>query len=165
MYMHTFPNLDNFPSRKHAYIFFTPLNPTFMWWNWGLQGYTLFFLFLLKNIDCGNLCFEQKCEEYQIFLSEHFQFLVVKFSVYLNRHVFVMQTLFYMADKRKERKKMKTKTRLVVICAIKYLKHIDISRLAFVQEMKSLMPILYFSDLFSLSLVELHKASAAERLT
>ena len=21
--------------------------------NWGLQGYTLFFLFLLKNIDCG----------------------------------------------------------------------------------------------------------------
>ena len=22
-------------------------------WHWGLQGYTLFFLFLLKNIDCG----------------------------------------------------------------------------------------------------------------
>ena len=46
----------------------------------GLQGYTLFFLFLLKNIDCGyaldpprrdgsneyhNLCFEQKYEEIQ----------------------------------------------------------------------------------------------------
>ena len=40
----------NFPSRKHAHIVLTPLNPTFIW---GLQRYTLFFLFLLKNIDCG----------------------------------------------------------------------------------------------------------------
>ena len=38
-----------------------------------------------------NLCFEQKCEKYQSFLSENFYFLVVKFSVYLNRHVFVMR--------------------------------------------------------------------------
>ena len=37
-----------------------------------------------------NLCFEQKYEKYQNFLSENFHFLVVKFSVYLNRHVFVM---------------------------------------------------------------------------
>ena len=42
-----------FASRKHAYIVLTPLNPTFISENWGLQGYTLFFLFLLKNIDCG----------------------------------------------------------------------------------------------------------------
>ena len=45
-----------------------------------------------------NLCFEQKYEEYQNFLSENFHFLVIKFSVYLNRHVFVMsglQTLAY----------------------------------------------------------------------
>ena len=34
-----------------------------------------------------NLCFEEK---YQHFLSENFHFLVVKFSVYLNKHVFVM---------------------------------------------------------------------------
>ena len=40
-------------SRKHAYIKLTPLNPTFIQQNWGLQGYTLFILFLLKNIDCG----------------------------------------------------------------------------------------------------------------
>ena len=48
-----------------------------------MHGYTLFFLFLLKNIDCGysleplveavlksthNLCFEQKYEKYQNFL-------------------------------------------------------------------------------------------------
>ena len=37
-----------------------------------------------------NLCFEQKYEKYRNFLSENFQFLVVKFSVYLNRRVFVM---------------------------------------------------------------------------
>ena len=60
---------------------------------------------MLKNIDCRyslepprrggsneyhNLCFEQKYEKYQRFLSEKFQFLEVKFSIYLNRHVFVM---------------------------------------------------------------------------
>ena len=43
---------------------------------------------VLTNIH--NLCFEQNCEEYQNFLSENFLFLVVDFSVYLNRHVFVM---------------------------------------------------------------------------
>ena len=37
-----------------------------------------------------NLCLEQKFEKYQRFLSENFQFLEVKFSTYLNRHVFVM---------------------------------------------------------------------------
>ena len=38
-----------------------------------------------------NLCFEQKYEKYQYFLSENFQFLVVKFSIYLDRRVFVME--------------------------------------------------------------------------
>ena len=37
-----------------------------------------------------NLCFEQKYENISVFLSENFQFLVVKFSIYLNRRVFVM---------------------------------------------------------------------------
>ena len=37
-----------------------------------------------------NLCFEQKYKKYRNFLSEKFPFLVVKFSIYLNRHVFVM---------------------------------------------------------------------------
>ena len=37
-----------------------------------------------------NLCFEWKYEKYQNFLSEKISFLVVKFSVYLKRHVFVM---------------------------------------------------------------------------
>ena len=38
-----------------------------------------------------NLYFEQKYEKYQSFLSEIFHFFMVNFSVYLNRHVFVMQ--------------------------------------------------------------------------
>ena len=37
-----------------------------------------------------NLCFDQKYVKYRIFLSENFHFLVVKFSVYLNRRVFKM---------------------------------------------------------------------------
>ena len=37
------------------------------------------------------LCFEQKYEKYAILLSENFYFLMVRFSVYLNRHVFVMK--------------------------------------------------------------------------
>ena len=39
-------------SRKHAYIILTPVNPTFILYNRDLQVYTLFFLFLPKNIDC-----------------------------------------------------------------------------------------------------------------
>ena len=41
-----------------------------------------------------NVCFEQKCEKYQKFLSEKLPFLVVIFSVYLNRRVFVMKEYF-----------------------------------------------------------------------
>ena len=42
-----------------------------------------------------HLCFEQKYEKYQRFLSENFQFLEVKFSIYLNRHVIVMDVVSY----------------------------------------------------------------------
>ena len=45
-----------------------------------------------------NLCFEQKYKKYQDFLSESFHFLVVKFSVYLNRHVFVMQSTIVISN-------------------------------------------------------------------
>ena len=36
-----------------------------------------------------NLCFEQKYEKYQNFVSEKFPFFGCKFSIYLNRRVFV----------------------------------------------------------------------------
>ena len=41
-----------------------------------------------------NLCFEQKYEKYQNFLPKNFHFLVGKFSLYLNRRVFVMHDVF-----------------------------------------------------------------------
>ena len=37
-----------------------------------------------------NLCFKHKNEKYQNSLSEKFHFLVIKFSIYLNRNVFIM---------------------------------------------------------------------------
>ena len=42
-----------------------------------------------------NLCFEQKYENYQNFSSVNFHFLVVKISVYLNRHVFLMMVCLF----------------------------------------------------------------------
>ena len=36
-------------------------------------------------MSTDNLCFEQEYEKYQNFLSENFRFLVVKFSIHLNR--------------------------------------------------------------------------------
>ena len=73
---------------------------------------------MLKTLDCGyslepphwgssneypQSMFEQKSEKYQFFLFENFQ---VKFSIYLNRRVFVMKK----KDKQKKKKKKKDKT-------------------------------------------------------
>ena len=82
-----------------------PLKPHFYIAKLGFTGVNIIFLMSAENIDCGyslepprrggsneypQSIFEQKYEKYQNFLSENFHFLVVKFSVYLNRHVFVM---------------------------------------------------------------------------
>ena len=78
-----------YASRKDAFLILTHLNPTFIQLNWALQGYTLFFLFLLKNINCGyslephcrggsneysNLCLEQNYGKYQNFYPKIFIF-------------------------------------------------------------------------------------------
>ena len=92
-------------SRKHAYIILTPLKPHF-YIHVVKLGYVLFFLFLLKSIDCGYslepprrggsneysqyMSSSRNMKNIRIFLSENFQFLVVKFLVYLNRHIFIM---------------------------------------------------------------------------
>ena len=52
-----------------------------------------FFPSLARPAAPHNLCLEQKYENYQKFLSETFQFLQVKVSIYLNRRVFVMRGL------------------------------------------------------------------------
>ena len=95
---------------KTCYIILTPLNPTFIQYNSGLKGYILFVLFLLKNIDCRYslepsrrvpaiyvLCrkMKKKKKKYiRFFLSENFHYLVVKCSLHLNRHVFIMGSCF-----------------------------------------------------------------------
>ena len=86
---------------------FDPLKPHLYIVKLGFTGIYIIFLILLKNIDCGNhltkavlmstqsLCLEKKYVKYQNFLSENFPYLVVKFSIYLNRHVFVMKAYPY----------------------------------------------------------------------
>ena len=84
---------------------FDPLKPRFYIVKLGFIGYTLIFLFPLKNIDCG-YSFEPPrrggSNEYpQLYVlsrnmkstgfsSESFHFLVIQFSIHLNRRVFVM---------------------------------------------------------------------------
>ena len=80
-------------SRKHAYIILTPLKPQFYIVKLGFIGvYIIFHISAQKHRLCAshNLCFEQKYEKYQSFLSENYQFLDVNVSIYLNRRVFVM---------------------------------------------------------------------------
>ena len=91
-----------------------PLKPHFYIVKLGFTGVYIIFLLLLKNIDCGyslepprclgkavltsthNLCFEQKYKKYQNFYLKTFRFFffVLKFSIHLNRHGFVMSLLF-----------------------------------------------------------------------
>ena len=85
---------------------FDPLQPHFYIVKLGLTGVYIIFLFLLKNIDCGyslvsprrgsneytqSMFWAEKWKISSFFLSENFQFLEVKFSIYLNRRVFVME--------------------------------------------------------------------------
>ena len=86
-----------------------PLKPYFYIVKLGFTGGYIIFLISAQNRNCRyslepprrggaeavltsthSLCFEQKYEKYQYFSSENFHFVVVKFSVYLNRHIFVM---------------------------------------------------------------------------
>ena len=80
---------------------FDSLKPNFYIVKMGFTGNTLFFLFLLKHIDCGYslepprrvptiYVLSKNMKKYQSFLSEIFQFLLVKFSIYLTRCVSVM---------------------------------------------------------------------------
>ena len=81
------------------------------------RGIHYYFLFLLKNIDCGyslephrwggsneypqSMFWAEIWKKYWNFLFEHFHFLMVIFSIYLNRRVFVIiykgfkQTKYY----------------------------------------------------------------------
>ena len=90
---------------------FDPLKPHFYIVKLGFTGVYIIILISAQNIDCGyslepprrggsneyhNLCFVQKYEKYLSFLSENFQFLEIKFSIHLNRRVFVMLSPFWL---------------------------------------------------------------------
>ena len=72
---------------------FDPTKPHFYIVKLGFTGVYIVFLISAQKhrlrvlVSTHNLCFEQKYEKYQKF---YFRFLVVKFSIYLKRRVFVM---------------------------------------------------------------------------
>ena len=75
---------------------FDPLKPNFYTLKQGFTGVDIIFLISASEVvltSTHNLCFEQKYEKCQNFFIWKFSYLVVKFSVYLNRHVFVMDSL------------------------------------------------------------------------
>ena len=88
-----------------------------------------YFSYLCKNINCEYslepplLCFEQKYEKYQILFSENFHFLVVKFSVYLNRHVFVMQYAVYVLFGKTEEQTNITVSWKITYISLRILKY------------------------------------------
>ena len=92
---------------------FDPLKPHFYIVKRGFTGvYIIFLIFAQKHrlwilirivkvdlMSTHSLCFEQKYEKYKNSLSENFQFLMVKFSVYLYRHVFILLLMLSMLGK------------------------------------------------------------------
>ena len=93
-----------------------PLKPHFYIVKLGFTGVYIIFLISAQNIDCGYSLEPPRrggsneypqsmfCAEVwkisEFFLSENFQFLEIKFSIYLNRHVFVMKSLIMISRKK-----------------------------------------------------------------
>ena len=116
-YLHLFYlHLLNHITKTCLYIF-DPLKPHFYIAKLGFTGVYIIFLIFAQNIHCGyslepphrggslepprrggsneypQSMFWAEMWKISEFLSENFQFLEVKFSIYLNRRVFVMQAL------------------------------------------------------------------------
>ena len=83
---------------------FDPLKTHFYIVKLGFTGVYIIFLIFAKSIDCGcslepprrggcnenpqSMFLSRNMNNIRIFLSVNFHFLVIKFSAYLNRHVF-----------------------------------------------------------------------------
>ena len=101
LYLIHFKNISHILDRLANCSFIT--KPHFYMVKLGFIGVYMIFListqkhilWVLVRTSTHNLCFGKKCEKYQIFLSEHFQYLEVKFYIYLNRRVFVMLVCAY----------------------------------------------------------------------
>ena len=85
---------------------YDPLKPHFYIVKLGFTGVYVVFLIYTHNIDCGYslepprrvptiYVLSRNMKYIKVFLSEIFQFLEVKFSIYLNRFVFVMHFLIH----------------------------------------------------------------------
>ena len=92
-----------FITKTHLYNF-DPLKPHFYIVKLGFTGVYIIFLISTQKhrlwavlTSTHNLCFEQKYEKISEFLSENFQFLEVKFSIYLYRRVFLMICIIWVA--------------------------------------------------------------------
>ena len=115
-------------SRKKCLYNFDPLKPHFYIVKLGFTRLYIIFLISVQNIDCGyplelprrggsneyaQSMFEDIYEKYQIFYLKTFRFfLVVKFSLYLNRRVFVMicttmETICMKCQSRLSRKRIR----------------------------------------------------------
>ena len=95
---------------KTCLYYVDPLQPHFYIAKMGFTGVYINFLISAQNIDCGYLLepprrggsneypqsmfLSRNLKKILEFLSKDFHFLVVKFSVYLNRLVFVMKGYF-----------------------------------------------------------------------
>ena len=79
--------IGNVAHQKTCLYNFDPLKPHFYIVKLGFKGVYIIFLisaqkyrlWVLVRTSTHNICFEQKCEKYQNFLSEHFHVFVVKF--------------------------------------------------------------------------------------
>ena len=110
------------PPRKHAYIILTPLKPYFYIVKLGITGAYIIFLISAQNIDSNGYpqsMFWAEIWKISEFASENFHFLVVKFSVYLNRRVFVMIKSFKMS-----KPVIRGKRRNIEYACITYLSHL-----------------------------------------
>ena len=83
---------------------FDPLKPHFYIVKLGFTGVCIIFLISAQRVPTIYVV-EQKCEKYQNFLSENFQFLEVKLSIYLNRRVFVMKQCIMWRERKLQRKR------------------------------------------------------------
>ena len=95
---------------------FDPLKPHFYIVKLGFTGICIIFLISAQNIDCGyslepphrggpneypqSMFLSRNMKSMSFFYLKNFQFLEVKFSVYWNRRVFVMEICFYFQCKR-----------------------------------------------------------------
>ena len=87
------------PLKPHFYIVKLGFTGVYIIFLISAQKHRLWVLVRAEAVltSTHNLCFEQKCEKYQYFSSDNFHFLVVKFSVYLNRHIFGMSNVFILS--------------------------------------------------------------------